>query len=176
MYINSFFSFSQIFRLSKTAFVDLLSDLEPFLKPLKRCSSIPNVIKLASFLRFCAQGSYQSSVGNDFNLGLAQSTTSLVLQEIISTMEQHICPKWISLDYSREEKQQAKMFFYERSGIPGVIGAVDGTHIKIRGPEKRIHHLFYNRKGYYSLNAMIVINNFIGLNKIYFILLFFLDL
>lgn len=56
---------------------------------------------------------------------------------------------------SEEEKQDAKRYFYERSGIPGVIMCVDGTHIKIHKPCVD-PHLYYNRKGFFSLNAMIV--------------------
>lgn len=107
-------------------------------------------------MRFCAQGSYQSSVGNDLNLGLAQSTTSLIFSEVLNALEQYVCPKWVNLNYTSEEKARAKRFFYEKSRIPGIIGAVDGTHIKIRAPAKRLQHLYFNRKGFFSLNAMIV--------------------
>lgn len=53
------------------------------------------------------------------------------------------------------EKQEAKRYFYDKSRIPGVTMCVDGTHIKIFKPSVDTH-LFYNRKGFYSLNAMIV--------------------
>ncbi|XP_054727491.1 putative nuclease HARBI1 [Anastrepha obliqua] len=38
----------------------------------------------------------------------------------------------------------------------GIIGCVDGTHVKIVAPRKEVQHLYYNRKGFYSINAMIV--------------------
>lgn len=47
-----------------------------------------------------------------------------------------------------------------RNGFPGIIGAIDGTHIAVVAPS--INNaigpplLFYNRKGYYSLNIQIV--------------------
>ncbi|XP_054083400.1 putative nuclease HARBI1 [Zeugodacus cucurbitae] len=47
------------------------------------------------------------------------------------------------------------LFFFVKSKIPGVTMAVDGTHIKIMAP-KRDKHLYYNRKGFSSLNVMIV--------------------
>lgn len=46
-----------------------------------------------------------------------------------------------------------------RNGFPGIIGAIDGTQISICAP---IHNddfpqlIFYNRKGYYSINVQIV--------------------
>ncbi|XP_018336975.1 PREDICTED: uncharacterized protein LOC108745353 isoform X2 [Trachymyrmex septentrionalis] len=40
--------------------------------------------------------------------------------------------------------------------FPGVIGAVDRTHIAIFSPQTEREHLFINRKQYHSLNVMIV--------------------
>ncbi|XP_036341308.1 putative nuclease HARBI1 [Rhagoletis pomonella] len=60
---------------------------------------------------------------------------------------------------SEEEKRETKCYFFGRSGIPGVIGCIDGTHIKIVSPKKEHQHLYYNRKGFFSLNAMIVCDN-----------------
>nr|XP_036213841.1 uncharacterized protein LOC118680020 [Bactrocera oleae] len=37
-----------------------------------------------------------------------------------------------------------------------IIGCVDGTHIKIIAPHKELQHLYYNRKGLFSINAMIL--------------------
>ena len=54
--------------------------------------------------------------------------------------------KEIKLNYS----------FFKKTDFPGVIGCVDGTHIKILAPNKEDQHLYYNRKGFFSLNAMIV--------------------
>lgn len=43
----------------------------------------------------------------------------------------------------------------EKFGFPGVIGVLDGTHIAILKPTAEAHN-FYNRKGFYSLNTLIV--------------------
>ncbi|KAG8231963.1 hypothetical protein J437_LFUL008883, partial [Ladona fulva] len=44
----------------------------------------------------------------------------------------------------------------ERWGFPGVIGAVDGTHIAIVPPVSEREHDFANRKGFHSKNVQIV--------------------
>ncbi|KAI5638639.1 tRNA pseudouridine synthase D (TruD) domain-containing protein [Phthorimaea operculella] len=50
--------------------------------------------------------------------------------------------------------------FQDMYGIPHTLGAVDGTHISIHKPP--INHptapgsLFYNRKGYYSINCQMI--------------------
>lgn len=92
--------------------------------------------------------------------------------------EEHLCPHWITLKMSEIEKREAKLYFYEKSAIPGVIMCVDGTHIKISKPTGDDTHLYYNRKGFYSLNTMIVIHNYIDIytNITYFFILIFLDM
>lgn len=36
--------------------------------------------------------------------------------------------------------------FFEKTGFPGVIGAIDGTHVAIFPPKIEREHLFINRK------------------------------
>lgn len=125
-----------------------------------RCSDIPPVLKLAAVLRFFAEGGYQTGAGNDFHLVISQPTFSLILKETLDIFENFVCPKWISAVMTTAEKHEAKVAFYEATGFPGVTGCIDGTHIKIFAPPPHMRHLFYNRKGFYSLNAMIVSKNY----------------
>lgn len=55
---------------------------------------------------------------------------------------------------TENEKNAIKAAFYAENGFPGVFGCVDGTHIGIIAPKEN-EHLFLNRKGFHSLNAMI---------------------
>lgn len=151
-----FLRFESYFRLNKPSFKYVLEIIEPHLKKGTRSTLVPNTIKLAATLRFLAQGSYQLSVGNDFNLGLSQPVVSRILSETVDVMEGEVCPQWIKFDMTDDEKNEAKLYFFEKTGFPGVIGCVDGTHIKILAPKKEDQHLYFNRKGYFSLNAMIV--------------------
>ncbi|XP_053947730.1 uncharacterized protein LOC128856452 [Anastrepha ludens] len=64
--------FLKNFRLSKEPFVNLLSSTENQLQQCTRAKLIPNILKLVTVLRVCAQGSYQLSIGNEGMLGLAQ--------------------------------------------------------------------------------------------------------
>lgn len=48
-----------------------------------------------------------------------------------------------------------KQEFMEKFGFPGVIGVLDGTHVAILKPKAEAHN-FYNRKGFYSLNTLLV--------------------
>lgn len=116
-------------------------------------------LRLAATMRILAEGSYQRGAGNDFNVGLAQPTMSIVFHECIDAMFTELCPKWISFKMNESEKTQIKEYFYEKTGFPGVIGCVDGTHIKILAPHLSERWKYYNRKGFYSLNVMVVSKN-----------------
>ncbi|XP_017472155.1 PREDICTED: putative nuclease HARBI1 [Rhagoletis zephyria] len=148
--------FQRNFRLSKESVIYILTEIENKLRVRKRKSAIPDIVKLCTTLRFLAQGSYQQSVGNEALLGLAQPTVSIALTETLSALQTTLCNKWINSKYTEEEKRRAKNYFFETSGIPGVIGCIDGTHVKIVAPDKNLQHLYYCRKGYFSINAMIV--------------------
>lgn len=144
------------FRVSKDLFRHLLVILESKLKPTVRSSSVLPIIKLAAALRFFAEGSYQKGAGNDSFVGVAQPTMSKMLSEVIDVFEEFVCPSEIRFPTNEVEKNSIKMGFFEKTGFPGVIGCVDGTHVKIFKPRLDVQHLYYNRKGYHSLNVMVV--------------------
>ncbi|XP_054746643.1 putative nuclease HARBI1 [Anastrepha obliqua] len=62
---------------------------------------------------------------------------------------------WIQFPVTAEEKSKIATAFYIKHKIPSVVGCVDGTNVKIIAPSEN-SHLYYNRKGYYSLNVMLV--------------------
>ncbi|XP_055918682.1 putative nuclease HARBI1 [Eupeodes corollae] len=148
--------FKQFFRLTKEAFKYLLDEISDKISIRHCSSSIPIILRLAVTLRILAEGSYQHGAGNDFNLGLAQPTVSKFLKEIINVIERHICPKWIRFQMTPAEKSEAKLSFFNKTGFPGVIGCIDGTHVRIFTPKKEFQHSYYNRKGFYSLNTMLI--------------------
>lgn len=152
------------FRMSKEGFSTILDDIAPIIMK----GSIPANIKLAATLRFLAVGAYQGIVANDVNISIGRSTFSNVLWTVMNALESKLCPKWINLELTEEETKASKCYFFEKNGMPGVIGCVDGTHIRIIKPSGRDLSednaqnygencgLYYNRKGYFSINVMVV--------------------
>lgn len=153
---NLIFRFIKNFRLSKAAFSYVLKELKTKLPPVIKSSSLTPEFKLAACLRFLAEGGYQNGVGQDHFVGIAQPTVSVVLSEVLDILETTLCPNWISLKMTEDEKNEARLYFFSKCRIPGVVMCVDGTHIKIAKPSGDNAHLFYNRKGFFSLNTMIV--------------------
>ena len=48
--------------------------------------------------------------------------------------------------------------FYAIGQFPGIVGAIDCTHIKVQSPSGNDAELFRNRKGYFSINVQAVCN------------------
>lgn len=55
-----------------------------------------------------------------------------------------------------EEIYDAKCRFLEKTGIQGLIGLIDCTHIALTGLKKEIEAVHVNRKGIHSKNVQIV--------------------
>ena len=53
-----------------------------------------------------------------------------------------------------QRRQEISVAVQEDSGIPNVIGVIDGTHIRIRAPMKH-PEVYVNRKKFHSLNVQV---------------------
>ncbi|XP_036341573.1 uncharacterized protein LOC118750930, partial [Rhagoletis pomonella] len=147
--------FVKNFRVSKRVFKLILDEMSQHMASGCRSSKVAPIHKLSAFLRFLATGSYQKGVENEFLSSMSQPMVSNAITECLEIFETNFCPNWIKLRMTEEEESAAKENFYVKCGIPGIVGCVDGTHVKIKCPSEDTKHLYYNRKGYYSINAMI---------------------
>ncbi|XP_023247672.1 protein ANTAGONIST OF LIKE HETEROCHROMATIN PROTEIN 1-like [Copidosoma floridanum] len=59
---------------------------------------------------------------------------------------------------SHEEAQETAVRIQEAHGFPGVIGALDGTHINISAP-KNDPNAYINRKGKHSIQLQVICND-----------------
>ncbi|KAB0804976.1 hypothetical protein PPYR_01946, partial [Photinus pyralis] len=104
---------------------------------------------------FLGHGAYQKVVGHNFMLSMAQNTVSNCIQEISHLIVHYLSDEWIQFPTTEEEKLAIKVKFRETTHFPGVIGAVDCTHVAIIAPREEEHN-FINRKGYHSKNIQII--------------------
>lgn len=56
---------------------------------------------------------------------------------------------------SVEEEVEIAKQFKEIRNFPGIIGAIDGTHIKIKKTGGDQAQYYINRKGFYSMNVQV---------------------
>ncbi|ETN65596.1 hypothetical protein AND_002632 [Anopheles darlingi] len=141
--------------LNKEIVLYLVDSLKPEFKMTYRCTATPLILKICASLRFLTTGNYQQGVGNDTYFGLCQSAVSTYLTEFLEAAEKKICPDWIKAGMTEAEKQNARTHFYRESELPGIIQAIDCTHIKIVNPGKDPKRVYRNKKGFYSLNVLL---------------------
>lgn len=104
-------------------------------------------------LRFYATGSFQLGIRDYFNV--SKSTICRIIPRI-SQLIAELRPLNITFSNQRQTFNRIKHDFFSIRGFPGVIGAVDCTHIKINSPGGDQAELFRNRKGYFSINVQAI--------------------
>lgn len=139
------------YRLTHSTFNELKlllkSDLE---KPTKRSKSLSVDDQILISLKLLGSGSFQN-VAKDF-IGVSQPTVSRCLDGFLNAILKHR-NTFIHMPQG-EAVQQNKIKFYEKSNFPGVIGAIDGTHIAMIAPPQN-EYAYVCRKGFHSLNMQV---------------------
>ncbi|XP_063359895.1 putative nuclease HARBI1 [Cydia amplana] len=150
--------FRKLFRLSRAMgrhVVDTLCEGDAL-----RAGTVPPHLKVLSALNFFAHGSYQTAVGEINILAQSQPTISRSLADVCPVIIERLTPQWIKFPVTRLEKDRAMREFQDNFGMPYTLGAVDGSHIPIHKPPNNHPiapgNIFYNRKGFYSINCQVV--------------------
>lgn len=146
--------FMDLYRFSKTLVLSLLEELKPLLKTSSRMNALPSHIKILCALRFFATGSFQRSVGQDMFSSLSQTSVSRCVNEVAIALNR-IAHRYVKFP-NRADFAATKTKFFAEHGFPGVIGLIDGTHVKISAPKKETEHVYYCRKGGHSKNVQII--------------------
>ncbi|KAK4885935.1 hypothetical protein RN001_002206 [Aquatica leii] len=151
--------FIKYFRLSKDTTLQLINSLRPHLQS-QRSTAVPVELKVLTALSFFGYGSYQRCVGCSYNLALHQTTVSKIIGEVSDAIVTNLLPQSVIFPRTEEQRNLVKERFYQQFAIPGVIGAIDCTHIAIVAPATndplRPGIAYYNRKGFYSINVQMI--------------------
>jgi len=141
------------YRLSSIAILELLGELRMDLEPAtRRTHAIPAITKLLATLHFFASGSFQRTVAA--RAGISQSNFSEVLSDVLNAMCRRM-RKVIRFPHNRQSLNDTKQGFFAIAGFPGVIGAIDCTHVQLVPPAES-EHVYRNRKHMHSLNVQCV--------------------
>ena len=106
--------------------------------------------QVAVTLYYLADEGRMRKVSNSFGLGKA--TVSKVIHYVSSVISEKLGPRYIVLPKTKGEVEKHARNFYHRYGFPQCIGAVDGTHIRIKRPVDNPTD-YVNRKGNFTLNC-----------------------
>lgn len=103
--------------------------------------------RLLLLLWFMASSDKYASVADRF--GVSESTACTTIHNLLQFIQEHLQDKLIVWP-NANELQEMEGMYEELKGFPGIVGMIDGTHIKIKKPPIRGID-YYNRKSYYSV-------------------------
>ena len=137
------------YRLSKAAILELCSSLQHDLQRKNhgwRTLTVEEQVLIS--LKALASGSFQNSSKDDINV--SHPTVSKVLSNFMDSL----ISKKESFIYIPNDSDEvtSKQQFYSLARFPGIIGAIDGSHVPIIAPKKD-EHLFVNRKNFHFINV-----------------------
>lgn len=150
--------FRQYFRLSREAVAQLHEDIFEELGQLNNSRDIPSHIQILSALQFYSHGAYHKIVDLELLMPMSRPVVLRCVREVTNAIIKCL-GHTIAFPCSNAEVQQKKIDFMRKTGFPGCVGCVDGTHIAIIAPtvdNQNSALLYYNQKGFYSINVQIV--------------------
>ncbi|XP_059097702.1 uncharacterized protein LOC131892001 isoform X2 [Tigriopus californicus] len=153
--------FARDHGLSKFAFCRILDLIQGQLDSKQETKiTVPASQKLSAFLRFLRSGSLHRCVAGNKDIQLSQSMTCRIINKVANVIAE-MQSKYVKFPDQSEQYEIANALSAECGFPPVVCGIVDGTHIEIQKPISKnpAPERFFNRKGYYSLNMMCVVDH-----------------
>ncbi|XP_066600749.1 putative nuclease HARBI1 [Prorops nasuta] len=146
--------FKSHFRIERSTFVFILELLTPYLeKNCKRYGRLqisPEQQLLIAIWMLATPSSFRC-VSDRF--GVSKSTSWHCTMRVVIALYKkvNLFIKWPSANEGMKTMEATQ----RKYGFPGVLGAIDGTHVKIVKPEEH-PEAYINRKGYYSIQLQVV--------------------
>lgn len=152
--------FAEEFRISRENFQYLCevlrSELEPKFNPLsvnQRKASVEEKVAICLYkLKSCSE--YQV-VANLF--GFSKASVCTFVHSVVKAIVSKLTPLHIKMPNSAEASHISQEF-QKITGIPQIIGAIDGSHIPITAPMDGSKD-FLNRKGFHSIILQAVVDH-----------------
>ena len=121
----------------------------------RRADPIPPILMLTLTLRYYATGDMQRTIGDSLNV--SQSSASRIIDVTTKAILRRLSHK-VAFPVEDRVIHRIQRGFYEKFHFPGVVGCIDGTHIRILSPSN-FEDAYVNRKGYHSLNIQAIVDD-----------------
>ena len=144
------------FRMSKSAVFSLTNLLRPHIEKQNTTyrMAIPPIVRVACTLFKLCQGASLLLCSEFFAIGT--STASGIIRDVVKAINDELRHE---ISWPTGERLQLIMNqFREFSGLPGVVGAIDGTHFHIRKPNHSPEDYFYFKSGGYTMQCQAVVD------------------
>ena len=114
--------------------------------------------RVAVFLWRMATGNSCRSIGQQFSI--SRSSVARITERVALRFKQVLSARYVRFPYNREDKYLIASRWEEAGGFPGVIGAIDGTHISFHAaPAVPNPTVYFDRKKKYSIMAQAVVDD-----------------
>ncbi|XP_050734738.1 putative nuclease HARBI1 [Eriocheir sinensis] len=119
-----------------------------------RSNPLTPELKVLITLRYLATGKMQQCSSDD--LGPSQSSISRAISKTIDALaDVNVLKRFITFPVTQDSADRKKAEFFAIANFPNIVGAIDGTHIRIVAPRDQ-EEVYVNRKGYHSMNVQVV--------------------
>ena len=143
------------YKLTKSCANSLISQIRADIaSPTLRSFAVSPELQTFIFLRFLATDQFYHEVGDIH--GFSPSTVCRIIVRISNAIAA-LSSTYIKMPESQEEVDSTKLDFYRIANFPGVLGAIDCTHVRLLfnvPPENAA--MYINRHHWYSLNVQVV--------------------
>ena len=146
--------FFQRFRLSKRTVAHVVTLIEDQIRPdSDQNAAISPTLQVLMALRYLATGTFHRVMGD--LVGVERTTSGKKIRNVIAALAS-LRRRFVKMPETAAEISATKRQFYEIAGFPGVIGAIDCTHVPIVCPASTDAELYRNRKGFMSINVQAI--------------------
>ncbi|XP_064483854.1 putative nuclease HARBI1 isoform X1 [Ornithodoros turicata] len=153
-------AFIRHFRLSKEAVREVCDAVREDLKRPQQWRSTTLTVeqRVLMALRFYGTGAFLGNIAHEEYFTTTKGPVSESLHAVSLAVIKHLAPKYLRFPQTPEEKLAVKRGFYDVAGLPGCLGAVDGTAVAIIAPSTKDPRFtdgnYYSHKGYHALNVL----------------------
>ena len=137
--------FKRFFRLSRTTFEIILQNIgtsEEFRVKEGGRPAIPVETQLLVILWYLGNQEYMHSISDRF--GITESTFIECRKRVVKVILKSMMSRFIVWP-NNQERQTVIDNFYDITSFPGIVGALDATHIRIEAPHDHPQD-YVNRK------------------------------
>ncbi|XP_052786226.1 putative nuclease HARBI1 [Mya arenaria] len=115
-----------------------------------RSNPLPPLLTVLCCLQFFATGAPHIVIAQAY--GVSRSAVGKAIHAVFVILA-GLLNRYVKFPTGLEI-ESVKRKFYSVAGFPNVVGAVDGTHVKIQAPPDNEAD-YVNRKGYHSHNVQV---------------------
>ena len=138
------------YRLSRPLIITLYRMFQHDLqRSTMRSHAFPVSLQVMVALRFYATRSFQL-VNADVHR-LSRSSVSNITRDVTHCLNR-VSSQYIKMPTDQVELNTNMQGFHNNIDFPNDVGAIDGTHIRIKSPSED-EYLYVNRKNYHSVNV-----------------------